>query len=107
TGPPGRNGGRGSGYSEHRLEIGRGRTIPKGRPVREADPLPVRFGSRHVLSKGSRHACGAMSWWTAFGPQEPGWYRRMGDGISSKGVDTSHSRSIPSAVVNKVRSSRI
>src|SRR5262245_9046469 len=43
-----------------------------------------------------------MSWWIAFGPQEPGWYRRIGGGASSSGVDTSHRRSIPSAVVNKV-----
>ena len=31
----------------------------------------VTFGRRQVRSKGSRHACGAISWWMAFGPHEP------------------------------------
>jgi len=28
---------------------------------------------RQVRSNGNRHAFGAMSWWIAFGPHEPGW----------------------------------
>ena len=28
---------------------------------------------RHARSKGRRQACGAMSWCTAFGPQDPCW----------------------------------
>ena len=27
---------------------------------------------RHARSNGSRHACGAISWWIALGPHEPG-----------------------------------
>jgi hypothetical protein len=34
---------------------------------------PARLGSRQALSKGKRQAWGAMSWWTDFGPHEPGW----------------------------------
>jgi hypothetical protein len=33
---------------------------------------PTAFGSRQPLSNGSRQACGAMSWWMAFGPHVPG-----------------------------------
>jgi hypothetical protein len=30
------------------------------------------FFSRQARSNGSRHACGATSWWMALGPQVPG-----------------------------------
>ena len=71
------------------------------RPRRGAQ-LPTGFGSRQARSNGSRHACGATSWWIDFGPHEPGGYRRTGGGESSSGIEASHSRSIPSAVVNSV-----
>ena len=38
-------------------------------------------------SNGSRHASGAISWWIAFGPHEPGGYGRTGGGFSSSGFD--------------------
>jgi len=43
---------------------------------RRADGLfriyaPSGFGSRQTRSNGSRHMCGATSWWIAFGPHEP------------------------------------
>ena len=34
--------------------------------------LPSAFGARHVRSNGNRQACGAISWWMAFGPHDPG-----------------------------------
>ena len=37
-----------------------------------ADLARELMGSRQVRSKGSRQACGAMSWWMDFGPHEPG-----------------------------------
>jgi hypothetical protein len=60
------------------------------------------LGARQARSKGRRHAWGAMSRWTDLGPHEPGGYMRTGGGDSSKIIDTSHSRSMPSAVVNSV-----
>ena len=65
------------------------------------------FVSRHSRSNGNRHAFGAISWWTALGPQVPGWYIFTGGGSSSSGVERSHSDSMPSAVVNRVWSPRI
>ena len=58
--------------------------------------------SRQTRSNGRRQACGAISWWIAFGPHEPGAYAFTGGGDSSNGIDNSHRRSMPSAVVNKV-----
>ncbi len=33
---------------------------------------PTLFGARQVRSNGSRHACGAISWWMDLGPQDSG-----------------------------------
>ena len=52
---------------------------------------------RQARSNGSRQASGAISWWIAFGPQEPGAYGRTGGGFSSSGFDRSHRLSMPSA----------
>ena len=38
------------------------------------------FFSRQRRSNGSRHACGATSWWMALGPQVPGAYGLTGGG---------------------------
>ena len=38
------------------------------------------FGSRQARSNGSRQACGAISWCTGFGPQDPCSYKRTGGG---------------------------
>ena len=37
------------------------------------------------------------------GPHDPGGYGRTGGGLSSSGFDTSHNRSMPSALVNNVK----
>ena len=63
---------------------------------------PSELGARQFRSNGNRQACGVTSWWTALGPHEPGEYNRTGGGSSSSGADTCHSRSMPSAVVNRV-----
>ena len=53
------------------------RELLAGRDVADGEALlgqaPARLGSRQALSKGKRQAWGAMSWWTDFGPHEPGW----------------------------------
>ena len=81
----------------------------KAKPFRDPGDLiwaeaqaPNGLGSRQTRSNGSRHACGAMSWWIAFGPHEPWAYVRTGEGESSNGAETAQSRSMPSAVVNRV-----
>ena len=43
------------------------------------------FSSRHIRSDGSRQACGAISWWIAFGPQLPGAYGLTGGGAPAAG----------------------
>jgi NADPH-dependent curcumin reductase CurA len=48
-----------------------GRGLNRQRPLRWGLQLPTLFGSRHARSNGSRHACGAISWCTGFGPHEP------------------------------------
>src|SRR5690625_1364489 len=78
--------------------------LPRGAGREELGQEP---GSRHVRSNGNRHACGAISWWIAFGPHDSGGYDRTGGGLSSSGWEISHSRSMPSAAVNNVRSPRI
>ena len=40
----------------------------------------TRYLSRHARSNGSRQVCGAMTWWMALGPHEPGAYGRTGGG---------------------------
>lgn len=40
--------------------------------LRASQP-PCTVCLRHARSKGKRQACGAMSWCTAFGPQDPCW----------------------------------
>src|SRR5689334_8245280 len=65
------------------------------------------LSSRHIRSDGSRQACGAISWWIAFGPQLPGAYGSTGGGASSSWIDLSQRLSMPSAVVNSVWSPRI
>ncbi len=47
------------------------------RPRSSTSPLvegywPPALGSRQERSNGSRQACGAISWWMALGPHEPG-----------------------------------
>ena len=39
---------------------------------------------RQTRSNGSRQACGAISWWMAFGPHDPGAYERTGEGLLSR-----------------------
>ena len=73
---------------------------PHGHDSRGRPELNQLF--RQPRSNGSRQACGAISWWIALGPHEPAAYGRTGGGFSSSGVDSSHSRSMPSAVVNSV-----
>ena len=54
---------------EHRVAGNDG--LPFGRNAVQTQ-LPTLLGSRQTLSKGRRQACGAMSWWIAFGPHDPG-----------------------------------
>ncbi len=55
------------------LGNGMGVTDPvSGNVVLVPPQLPVVLGARQARSNGSLHACGAISWWIDFGPQEPG-----------------------------------
>ena len=50
-------------------------------------PLKATFAwatCRHVRSNGSRHARGAISWCTEFGPHVPGAYGRTGGGSTRR-----------------------
>lgn len=70
--------------------------------TRDPAQAPFSSGSRHSRSNGSRQAAGATSWWMALGPHEPGAYGRTGGMSSRTGLEIFHSRSMPSAVVNRV-----
>ena len=77
---------------------------------RRGEPLGGRRGrvledaavSVTVGSPGRCQRRGAISSSMASGPPRAGLVGRTGGGFSSTGADTSHSRSIPSAVVNSV-----
>ncbi len=49
---------------------------------------------------GRRQRNGATSWSIDFGPHDPGAYGCTGGGLSSSGIEISHSRSMPSDRVN-------
>ena len=63
-------------------------------------------GARPARTAGARRA-GRSAGGSRSGPTSPAGTGRTGGGFSSSGVDSSHSRSMPSAVVNSVWSPRI
>lgn len=67
------NGATGDGPGQEREEEADLNFSPQARsPKPRLSYAPSLFGSLQALSNGNRQARGAINWWIALGPQDPG-----------------------------------